>query len=56
MPKKTPNAHRPQDAMARFDRLLSAMAPKPERVPAKLQKKPRLRRRAKPAPTSKDAS
>ena len=40
MKKKPPPARRPQDVMARFDRLLTAMAPKPE-PPAKKPLAPR---------------
>lgn len=35
MQKKPPTARRPQEAMARFDRLLAAMAPKAEAPPKK---------------------
>jgi hypothetical protein len=35
MRKKPPTARRPQEAMARFDRLLAAMAPKAEAPPKK---------------------
>lgn len=47
MKKKPPSGRRPQEAMARFDRLLASMAPKAE-APKTLAPKRTQKKRPKP--------